>query len=123
MTGSNNIPLGNRRKFGGPEREAPQVEEAPTYIAVDHSLKRGRSPQPELSEDVFAAIKSMKKRKRTSRWGAAEENKAAGLMGLTTSITSHMTAEQIDAYALHLRIEEISHKLRINDYVPADDRR
>ena len=31
-----------------------------------------------------------------------------------------MTAEQLDAYVLHLRIEEISQKLRINDVVPGD---
>ncbi|KAK7524005.1 hypothetical protein IWZ03DRAFT_16148 [Phyllosticta citriasiana] len=41
-------------------------------------------------------------------------------MGLTTAITAHMTAEQLEAYTLHLRIEEISQKLRINDVVPAD---
>jgi splicing factor 1 len=31
-----------------------------------------------------------------------------------------MTAEQLEAYTLHLRIEEISQKLRIDDVVPAD---
>lgn len=41
-------------------------------------------------------------------------------MGLTTAITANMTTEQLDAYTLHLRIEEISQKLRINDVVPAD---
>ena len=29
-----------------------------------------------------------------------------------------MTSEQLEAYTLHLRIEEISQKLRINDVVP-----
>lgn len=41
-------------------------------------------------------------------------------MGLPTAIQSAMTAEQLEAYVLHLRIEEISQKLRINDVVPAD---
>jgi splicing factor 1 len=41
-------------------------------------------------------------------------------MGLPTSISANMTQEQLDAYTLHLRIEEISQKLRINDVVPAD---
>jgi len=41
-------------------------------------------------------------------------------MGLTTAITGNMTSEQLEAYTLHLRIEEISQKLRIDDVVPAD---
>jgi splicing factor 1 len=41
-------------------------------------------------------------------------------MGLPTAIMSSMTSEQLEAYTLHLRIEEISQKLRINDVVPAD---
>lgn len=41
-------------------------------------------------------------------------------MGLPTAIFATMTSEQLEAYALHLRIEEISQKLRISDVVPAD---
>lgn len=41
-------------------------------------------------------------------------------MGLPTSIKANMTTEQLEAYILHLRIQEISEKLRINDVVPAD---
>jgi splicing factor 1 len=62
----------------------------------------------------------MKRRRKRNRWGDAAENKAAGLMGLPTMIQANMTAEQLDAYTLHLRIEEISQKLRINDVVPAE---
>jgi splicing factor 1 len=61
-----------------------------------------------------------KKRKKKNRWGDQTDNKAAGLMGLPTAIFATMTSEQLEAYALHLRIEEISQKLRINDVVPAD---
>lgn len=61
-----------------------------------------------------------KRRKKRNRWGDAQENKAAGLMGLPTLIMANMTNEQLEAYTLHLRIEEISQKLRINDVVPAD---
>jgi splicing factor 1 len=63
---------------------------------------------------------SMKRRKRRNRWGDAQENKAAGLMGLPTAIMANMTNEQLEAYTLHLRIEEISQKLRINDVIPGD---
>ena len=41
-------------------------------------------------------------------------------MGLPTMIKANMTTEQLEAYTLHLRIQEISEKLRINDVVPAD---
>ena len=41
-------------------------------------------------------------------------------MGLPTEIKANMTNEQLEAYVLHLRIQEISEKLRINDVVPAD---
>jgi len=61
-----------------------------------------------------------KRRKKRNRWGDAGDNKAAGLMGLPTMIKANMTTEQLEAYTLHLRIQEISEKLRINDVVPAE---
>jgi splicing factor 1 len=110
VTGSNNIPLGSRRRFGdddGPEEKTPPVSETT-------GSKRGRSPVREYNPD------GTKKRKKRNRWGDATDNKAAGLMGLPTAIMANMTSEQLEAYTLHLRIEEISQKLRINDVVPAD---
>jgi splicing factor 1 len=110
QTGANTIPLGTRRRFGGEdgleENGTPPVE-----------TKRGRSPErkePEYNPD------GTKKRRKRNRWGDAADNKAAGLMNLPTAITAPMTAEQLDAYVTHLRVEEISQKLRINDVVPAD---
>jgi splicing factor 1 len=41
-------------------------------------------------------------------------------MGLPTAIVANMTSEQLEAYTLHLRIEEITQKLKIDDVVPAD---
>ncbi|KAI1762009.1 eukaryotic type KH-domain (KH-domain type I) [Hypoxylon sp. FL1150] len=55
---------------------------------------------------------------RRSRWGPE-----ASVMEMTTSVTAAMTSEQIDAYVLHLRIEEITHKLSMNDIVPANRHR
>ncbi|KXT04302.1 hypothetical protein AC578_7901 [Pseudocercospora eumusae] len=110
QTGANTIPLGPRRRFGGDE-DGAATDEAP------RDMKRGRSPErkePELNPD------GTKKRRKRNRWGDAADNKAAGLMNLPTAITAPMTAEQLDAYVTHLRIEEISQKLRINDVVPAD---
>jgi splicing factor 1 len=114
ITGSNNIPLGSRRRMGGDGGAAEDGSPAPTVSDVV-DLKRGRDPEPRSESD------GPRVRKKRNRWGdAASENKAAGLMGLPTAILSAMTSEQLEAYTLHLRIEEISQKLRINDVVPAD---
>ncbi|CAK4033819.1 related to branch point bridging (MSL5) [Lecanosticta acicola] len=111
QTGANTIPLGKRR-FGGND-DSPSVE------PESRDVKRGRSPERAPREPEYNPDGTKKRRKR-NRWGDASENKAAGLMNLPTAITAPMTAEQLDAYVTHLRIEEISQKLRINDVVPAD---
>ncbi|KAI5865429.1 hypothetical protein GGS23DRAFT_426394 [Durotheca rogersii] len=118
ITGSNNIPLGKSRRFGGDSDDAhtPRDHSADDRASSngDRDLKRGRSPEPRTDSD------GPRQRKKRNRWGDASENKAAGLMGLPTAIVANMTSEQLEAYTLHLRIEEISQKLRINDVVPAD---
>lgn len=141
-TGSNNIPLGAKRRFGGSEEGAsPRRDDngynpsqpATGYGDRDGGFKRGRSPvrgeqYPVLLRDItahkFAAEEpsgdGSRRRKKRNRWGDATDNKAAGLMGLPTAIMANMTSEQLEAYTLHLRIEEISQKLRIDDVVPAD---
>ncbi|CEJ92917.1 Putative Zinc knuckle transcription factor splicing factor msl5 [[Torrubiella] hemipterigena] len=106
ITGSNNIPLGKSRRFNDDDTSASS--------GGDRDLKRGRDPEPRSQND------GPRQRKKRNRWGDASENKAAGLMGLPTAILSTMTSEQLEAYTLHLRIEEISQKLRIDDVVPAD---
>lgn len=139
-TGSNNIPLGNRRRFGdgdsgSPEDGGSQSQYNPSQPSIDYGSKRGRSPSRRkqvrllvvfiflnflASDEVDVSVDGPARRKKRNRWGDAQENKAAGLMGLTTAIMANMTTEQLDAYTLNLRIEEISQKLRINDVVPAD---
>ncbi|RWA13275.1 hypothetical protein EKO27_g1806 [Xylaria grammica] len=119
ITGSNNIPLGTRRRFGGEsDGIEPRHEDSRDGLDGafngDRDLKRGRSPEPRSESD------GPRRRKKRNRWGDASENKAAGLMGLPTAIVANMTSEQLEAYTLHLRIEEISQKLRIDDVVPAD---
>lgn len=123
-TGSNSIPLGNRRRMGGEGDEndytpPQQQHQAPSF---DHGLKRerGSSPPPMPMSDKPNGDVDRGRRKKRNRWGDATENKAAGLMGLPTAIMANMTSEQLEAYTLHLRIEEISQKLRIDDVVPAD---
>lgn len=131
ITGSNNIPLGNRRRFGGDDAGESRNGSSHESREDSYSSKRGRSPARgeshvvSLCQDTHgflaepATDDAVKRRKKGSRWGTAT-NKAAGLMGLPTMIQANMTSEQLEAYTLHLRIEEISQKLRINDVVPAD---
>lgn len=131
ITGSNNIPLGKRR-FGGDSNE-PDAPSDSFSNGGDRELKRGRSPEPRmctrnpqgkwvLDTDRHPGTDAdgPRRRKKRNRWGDANENKAAGLMGLPTAIVANMTSEQLEAYTLHLRIEEISQKLKIDDVVPAD---
>ncbi|ROV90254.1 hypothetical protein VPNG_09914 [Cytospora leucostoma] len=131
ITGSNNIPLG-RRRFGGDSAE-PEDRSDALSNGPDRDLKRGRSPEPRTHRKLLADIAPSntdrelgtdadgpRRRKKRNRWGDASENKAAGLMGLPTAIVANMTSEQLEAYTLHLRIEEISQKLKIDDVVPAD---
>lgn len=139
-TGSNNVPLGPRRRFGGDDG----TPDSRASNGDGYGQKRGRSPiregltQADVAANIDDAVGEIKRRKKRNRWGVSsarfflpcfvpdldaqdvQENKAAGLMGLPTAIMSNMTSEQLDAYTLHLRIEEISQKLRINDVVPAD---
>ncbi|KAK1760665.1 putative branchpoint-bridging protein [Echria macrotheca] len=116
ITGSNNIPLGKMRRFGGSDagdEERSAVSSPGAYSNGDRDMKRGRSPER-------ADHDGPRRRKKRNRWGDATENKAAGLMGLPTAIVANMTSEQLEAYTLHLRIEEITQKLKIDDVVPAD---
>lgn len=142
ITGSNNIPLGNRRRFGadGDTNEEDDRVKAEPFDnfsnGPDRDLKRGRSPEPSEYPNASLLLSiaqfwnadcllgtdadGPRRRKKRNRWGDASENKAAGLMGLPTAIVANMTSEQLEAYTLHLRIEEISQKLKIDDVVPAD---
>jgi hypothetical protein len=138
ITGSNNIPLGKRR-FGNDADDSANkngTESTNNNGSVSNGsnngdIKRGRSPERTFNSHhhLHATDSDMtpgsdadgtKRRRKRHRWGDATENKAAGLMGLPTAILADMTSEQLEAYTLHLRIEEITQKLKINDVVPAD---
>jgi splicing factor 1 len=104
ITGTNNIPLGPRKRLGDDvsRSESPDID----------------GPSPAKMVDREGA----RSRKRKNRWGpetTSKENKILGLMGMATALTGIMTPEQIEAYALQLRIEEITQKMKINDVVPA----
>jgi splicing factor 1 len=44
--------------------------------------------------------------------------------GLPTAINaSGVSQAQLDSYAIHLRLEEINRKLRLNDFIPPEKER
>lgn len=130
------------RRFGGDgpdgDNEFSDVAPSVQYPTSNGEMKRGRSVEseyPDGSLDTLCSIPCTlhdvdlklgsepdgpRRRKKRNRWGDATENKAAGLMGLPTAIVANMTSEQLEAYTLHLRIEEITQKLKIDDVVPAE---
>ena len=88
ITGTNNIPLGPSRRFG------------------QDKIKPDNSMQPALVRPA----------RRQSRW--SPKTNEDGLLDLPTALTSYMTPEQLEAYALNLRIKEITQNLRFNTIVP-----
>jgi splicing factor 1 len=144
ITGSNNIPLGKNRFNRGDEPPAAPVERkrgrSPDRRERCKLLSLIYSPPPYSLTPSIISLRTLSlvfnanhftvdddgpppERKRKSRWGSKEDNKAAGLMGLPVNIQAHMTQEQVDAYIVHVRIEEITQKLKINDVVPNEDDR
>ncbi|CAL1716829.1 unnamed protein product [Somion occarium] len=126
VTGTNEIPLGNRRRFG----PAPVGETAPPQlaqpspsayprpqVASDRESSQGsrnESPAPNASADPNAP------RKRRSRWGDAKTE----IPGLPTAISANGVSQaHLDNYAIHLRLEEINRKLRLNDFIPPERER
>ncbi|KAF7327440.1 Splicing factor SF1 [Mycena kentingensis (nom. inval.)] len=123
ITGTNDVPLGNRRRFG----PAPSEEALPPQLAqpspsayprqqAESPGKRGRDEGP--TSDPKADPNAP--RKRRSRWGDASTE----IPGLPTAISATGVSQtQLDNYAIHLRLEEINRKLRLNDYIPPERER
>src|SRR5258706_4111038 len=151
-TGTNDTPLGNKRRFGA----APVEDQAPPQLVAPspNDFPRARRQEPERSErkreyeespstpgtcvTYFSPFNPLclhprvspsdinladdQPRKRRSRWGEASSK--AELPGLPTAISSQgISQAQLDNYAIQLRLEEINRKLRLNDYVPPERER
>ncbi|KAF8623712.1 hypothetical protein AX17_007409 [Amanita inopinata Kibby_2008] len=128
ITGTNDVPLGQRRRFG----PAPAEETAPPQLAQpspsayprptasnDHESpgKRGREESPSNGDPK---VDPNAPRKRRSRWGEVKTD----IPGLPTAISAAGVSQaQLDNYAIHLRLEEINRKLRLNDFVPPERER
>ncbi|PFH53102.1 hypothetical protein AMATHDRAFT_138159 [Amanita thiersii Skay4041] len=128
ITGTNDVPLGQRRRFG----PAPTEETAPPQLAQpspsvyprpasqnEHESpgKRGREESPSNGDPK---VDPNAPRKRRSRWGEIK----AEIPGLPTAISAAGVSQvQLDNYAIHLRLEEINRKLRLNDFIPPERER
>jgi splicing factor 1 len=115
ITGANNIPVGPRRRGG--EDDYTQKIQQDDPVAPHSDYVNNTPAGPLKMEDRIGS----RSRKRKTRWGpeaSYKENKILGLMGIPAALTALMTPEQVEAYALALRIEEITQKMKINDVVP-----
>ncbi|KZS92512.1 hypothetical protein SISNIDRAFT_455728 [Sistotremastrum niveocremeum HHB9708] len=122
ITGTNDVPLGSRRRFG----PAPVEDNTPVQLAqpspsafprakpVDDAPKKAKEETPTPTEE------SSGPRKRRSRWGDTKTE----IPGLPTAISADGVSQaQLDNYAIQVRLEEINKKLRLNDYVPPERER
>ncbi|KAF9110798.1 hypothetical protein BGX27_005867 [Mortierella sp. AM989] len=136
-TGSNNTPLGPRKRMIG--------EVGSGYDSYDQQQEiRGRSAEvADRSYDRFQGSGSAThsptsssfnlrneapspaakrddgdepKRKRKSRWAADEEK--VTIPGMPTALPTNMSEEQLGMFILHTRLEEISQKLKTGDVLP-----
>lgn len=57
-------------------------------------------------------------RKRKSRWGDASDK-----VTIPTAISANVSPEDLDKYAIQVRLDEISRKLRSGDFIPPDRER
>ncbi|KAG8970250.1 hypothetical protein FRC03_010440 [Tulasnella sp. 419] len=122
MTGTNDVPLGNRRRFGPTVIEdAPRPEivpASPSSFPRQQEENRGRSPTQ--SSHLEPATDPNAPKKRRSRWGDAK----AEVSGLPTAVSSMgLSVADLDKYATQVRLEEINRKLRMNDFIPPDNER
>ncbi|KAI0711954.1 hypothetical protein C8T65DRAFT_708073 [Cerioporus squamosus] len=126
VTGTNEIPLGNRRRFG----PAPVEESTPPQLAQpspsayprfqsQNDRESSRSDR-DTTPSNGAATDPNAPRKRRSRWGDAKTE----IPGLPTAINANGVSQaHLDNYAIHLRLEEINRKLRLNDFIPPERER
>ncbi|KZT07716.1 uncharacterized protein LAESUDRAFT_103549 [Laetiporus sulphureus 93-53] len=129
VTGTNDTPLGNRRRFG----PAPTEETAPPQLAQPSPSAYPR-PQPHNDRDrdgyrqdrgstptsTSNGADPNAPRKRRSRFGDSKNE----IPGLPTAISANGVSQaHLDNYAIHLRLEEINRKLRLNDFIPPERER
>ncbi|KAK0527401.1 hypothetical protein OC834_004427 [Tilletia horrida] len=114
QTGSNVAPLTAPRRWGGGAAAGATSGDAGSPTGGP-AIKREREDEAAPGE---AGGDANAPRKRRSRWGDASDK-----VVVPTAITGHVSAEELDKYAIQVRLEEIATKLRTGDYVPPDRER
>ncbi|WBW75357.1 KH and CC/hC domain splicing factor Bpb1 [Schizosaccharomyces osmophilus] len=121
-TGSNNVPLGRRRFDGGPDSLPPlpnPVNSRSRFDQVDHSESLPRRHENQFPEDRGRRLY------KKHYWGKPTpiDEMLPSQMELELSIGSCMTNEQVELFAMNVRLEEITQKLRTGSVVPSDRER
>ena len=120
ITGTNNVPLGPRGQINSAKTNDPNLPFKSESIVP--LADRADVPSSALAkmEDIKTDNRGHcgQRKTRFSPETSAKSNKILSLLGMPTALTSTMTPEQIEAYALDLRIKEISQKIYINDVIP-----
>lgn len=105
ITGMNAQPLGHSRRWGGGGGDqAPGPYDAPKRRADE-------PPRPHGGDDPHGA------RKRRSRWGAERSDVAPA------AIQGPVSGQDLDRYAIQVRLEEINRKMRTGDVIPPEKER
>lgn len=136
-TGANEAPLAGMRRWGGgggnDSGGPPQQQQQGGYGNGGGYPERGVSsyggggsmpPPSSLPSSMgngAGSPSSNEPRKRRSRWG--DENDKIDVAGLPTAISGGVSGKDLEAYATHVRLEEITRKLRNGDVVPNERER
>jgi splicing factor 1 len=144
-TGANDAPLAGMRRWGGGEGGPPQHQQQqyqqqpppPPQQQYQGGGGGGYDPYPQRGTSTYqsngagggmpppppmqSSAASNEPRKRKSRWG--DENDKIDVAGMPTAIAGGVSGKDLEAYAMHVRLEEITRKLRSGDVVPPDRER
>lgn len=104
-------PLGNSRRWGGGSGGGGD------YAPPHDAPKRRADEPPRYGGDAGGG--GYGARKRRSRWGGAAERTD----GAPAAISGQVSAQELDRYAIQVRLEEISRKMRTGDVVPPERER
>ncbi|WFD07540.1 hypothetical protein MVES1_002906 [Malassezia vespertilionis] len=103
MTGMNAQPLGNARRWGsngGDDQNGSQ--------GYDMKRRADYGPPTNAQHDPNGP------RKRRSRWGSTNERSDVA----NAAIAANVSGQELDRYAIQVRLEEISRKIRTGDVIP-----
>ncbi|KAJ1330257.1 hypothetical protein BSLG_009572 [Batrachochytrium salamandrivorans] len=122
MSGTNNVPLGIRKKRDTSSYD-PEIG-SHSYV-TPFSTTAAPSGFVTASRALAPAAVAQDERvgrplKRRSRWDKDESK--INIPGMPVALPAGLTEEQMDSYVIHVRLEDISRSLRAGDFVPLDKR-